>query len=214
MNIASLDIDPQKGFTPICNELPIADGHKIVDELNLNAKLAGKRILSRDLHITGSEWDAESPEDTGSSINNSNPNVDVKWTPHCIHGTKGAQILDGLPNPITGYDFHVVKGTETDAHPYGACYTDLLEKQHTGLIAQLKFWEIETVIVGGLALDFCVKNTIRQLREADFKVLINLSACKSVFPQNDHETLLEISSFGAKYFNNAKEIEKELGAHE
>ncbi len=41
---ASLDIDPQKGFTPLYpEELPVAGGETIADELNSQALFAGFR---------------------------------------------------------------------------------------------------------------------------------------------------------------------------
>ncbi len=36
------------------------------------------------------------------------------------------------------------------------------------------------VIVGGLALDYCVKTTARQLRQAGFQVLLYLPACRAL----------------------------------
>ena len=60
--IASIDIDAQKGFTPLCpNELPVPEGHLIVDELNSNAKLANYRIASRDAHPSIADWNADTP---------------------------------------------------------------------------------------------------------------------------------------------------------
>ncbi len=49
--IASLDIDAQKGFTPLCpNELPVAGGDTIVAALNAQAALATLRAGSKDAH--------------------------------------------------------------------------------------------------------------------------------------------------------------------
>lgn len=39
---------------------------------------------------------------------------------------------------------------------------------------------VGAVIVGGLALDYCVKTTARQLRQAGFKVLLYLPACRAL----------------------------------
>ena len=57
--IASFDIDAQKTFTPACpDELPVAEGDKIVPELNAQAKLACLRIASRDAHSPYAKWSA------------------------------------------------------------------------------------------------------------------------------------------------------------
>ena len=46
--IAAFDIDAQNTFTPVCpDELPVAEGDQIVEELNAQAALASLRIGSR-----------------------------------------------------------------------------------------------------------------------------------------------------------------------
>jgi len=75
---------------------------------------------------------------------------------------------------------NVWKGVEPDLHPYGACYHDLAERRSTGAIEYLKVQQVDTVIVGGLALDYCVKSTARQLRQAGFQVLLYLPACRAL----------------------------------
>jgi len=74
----------------------------------------------------------------------------------------------------------VWKGVEPDLHPYGACYHDLAERRSTGVIEYLKVHQVGAVIVGGLALDYCVKTTARQLRQAGFEVLLYLPACRAL----------------------------------
>ncbi|MFP3345802.1 isochorismatase family protein, partial [Halomonas sp. SIMBA_159] len=44
---------------------------------------------------------------------------------------------------------------------------------------------VTTVIIGGLATDYCVKTTALQLQATkSFKVIVNLSACRGISP--DH----------------------------
>lgn len=95
------------------------------------------------------------------------PDADLTWVSHCVPGTPGFELLDELPRPID-YDFFVWKGVEPDLHPYGACYHDLAERRSTGVIEYLRQNGVSHVLVGGLALDYCVKNTALQLRRAGF----------------------------------------------
>ncbi len=204
--VASFDIDPQKGFTPLCpNELPIPEGHLIVDALNQNAKIAKYRIVSRDLHPENALWNAETPENMFEKVGL--PNVDIKWNPHCRMNTVGAELLEGLPHPITGYDFSVAKGMDVDCHPYGACYHDLKSKRTTGVIEFLKMEGVEFVIVGGLATEFCVYETVKQLTSAGFYVLINKEAVKGL--DGADKALEEMNTLvdRAQVFNNASEIQ-------
>ena len=47
----------KKTFTPLCpKELPVAEGHLIVDELNAQAALADLRVMTKDAHHTAAKW--------------------------------------------------------------------------------------------------------------------------------------------------------------
>lgn len=176
--IASFDVDCQKGFTPLCpDELPVEDGYMIVDALNEQAKFADYRVGSVDWHLADADWVATEDSPQLTPIKNAK-NMDVRWKRHCVAGTYGAQLLKGLPLPID-YDFMVYKGLEKNIHPYGACYHDLEEKQSTGVIEFLKVKGVSVVIIGGLAENYCVNTTARQLLLAGFKVFLNLSATKA-----------------------------------
>ena len=73
-------------------------------------------------------------------------------------GLKVFEFITGLDPK--NYDFQVYKGIEIDKHPYGACYHDLANTLSTGAIEYLREHGITTVICGGLATDYCVKNTV------------------------------------------------------
>ncbi len=52
------------------------------------------------------------------------------------------------------------------------------------LIEFLKLEGIDTVLVGGLALDYCVKTTAMQLVK-HFRVIVNLNACRAIGQPDD-----------------------------
>ena len=182
---ATFDIDAQYTFTPECpNELPVAGGTEIVDALNAQAKLAAIRIGSKDAHSPLAIWVANENKPMFSSV--AGDNVDIAWNQHAVPGTKGFELIAGLPRPVE-YNFFVWKGVELDLHPYGACYHDLHDQMSTGVIEFLKVNGIENVICGGLATDYCVKTTALQLRKAGLRVIVNLEACRGI----NEETVLE-----------------------
>lgn len=175
---ASFDVDAQKGFTPLCPaELPVAGGDQIGSELNFIATLASVRVGSKDAHSPTAPWVVTGHEQmlqpTGLA------HADLTWVSHCVPGTEGFTLLDELPAPYD-YDYFVWKGVEPDFHPYGALYHDLHGKLSTGVAEYLNSRGIKQVIVGGLALDFCVKTTALQLAAAGFKVIIHLPACRAI----------------------------------
>ena len=174
----SHNVDPQNGFTPLCpNELPVPDGHFIVDELNNQNNLVKYKTVSKDIHPNNSIWIATKEKPQFSKIEGDN--VDIRWNSHCISGTFGSQLLNGLPK-ITEYDFFVSKGFEPDVHPYSSCYHDISKKISTGLIEWYKDKDISTIIVGGLATDYCVGETVIDLSNAGFQVILNLNACRGI----------------------------------
>lgn len=178
MRIASFDVDAQKGFTPLCpDELPVAGGDEIVPALNEMASRAQLRVGSKDAHSPQAAWVVAEASQMLQPL--ALADADLTWVSHCVPGTRGFELLDGLPAPVD-YDFFIWKGVEPDMHPYGACYHDLAERRSTGVIEFLRQAGVDLVLVGGLALDYCVSTTALQLRRAGLAVVVYLPACRAI----------------------------------
>lgn len=204
--VASLDVDAQNGFTELCpNELPIPDGHKIVDALNSQAALAKYRVGSKDAHPETALWVATEKNPAFSELKDSK-NMYHYWPIHCVPNTKGFELIAGLPHP-KDYDYFVWKGIEPDMHPYGACYHDLQEKLSTGLIEYLHHKNVTTVLVGGLATDYCVKISVLQLLKEGFTVIVNLDACRGLDAFSTQKALKEMEIAGAKIIANITQLQ-------
>lgn len=202
--VASFDVDAQNTFTSLCpDELPVQGGTEIVEELNAQALKACLRIGSKDAHSPYAKWLADIHHPAFSHLNGQQ--YDIAFPIHAVPGTKGFELITGLPK-ITDYDFFVWKGIELDMHPYGACYHDLQEKMSTGVIEFLRIRGIETVLVGGLATDYCVLATVLQLRRAKFKVIVNKAACRGVSPEKTTKALLEMEAAGAILVENSAAV--------
>ncbi|MCK9204758.1 MAG: isochorismatase family protein [Bacteroidales bacterium] len=187
---ASLHVEPQKGFTPLCpDELPVPEGDQIVPELKGQNRMAAYRTISKEIHPPNAIWIATKDNPQFDPIGGEN--VDLRWNPHCISGTKGVEMIDGL-EPVTSYDFIVVKGFEPDMHPYSACYHDIQKKIATGLIEWYKSKNIKSVIVGGLATNYCVAETCKDLSVAGFRVILNLGGCRGIGTKEEVERSVEI----------------------
>lgn len=207
--IVSLDIDAQKTFTPLCpKELPIAEGNLIAPELNAQAALADFRVMSKDAHSLSAKWLCPSHDKQLQATHL--PNAPETWIAHAIIGSEGFQLLDSLPL-VTEYDFCVWKGIEPDMHPYGACYHDINETMSTGLIEWLHVKKASTLIVGGLATDYCVKSTVLQLlRGGSWRVIVNRAACRGIAPDTIEQAWQTMQQQGAILLNNANEIKQYL----
>ena len=203
--IASFDVDAQRTFTPLCpDELPVPGGDEIAAELNRQAERAGWRVGSKDAHSPNAVWVTGQPEKIGR------PGVGAEqarehWPVHAVPGTEGFKLLPGLPHPVD-YDFFVWKGVEPDMHPYGACFHDLNERRSTGVIEWLRSQGISHVLVGGLATDYCVKQTALQLAEAGFQVLLNLAACRGIAADTTEQALDDLRDAGVTLVQNSDEL--------
>lgn len=202
--MASFDIDAQKTFTEECpDELPVKGGSEIVDELNAQAELCDFRIASRDAHSANAMWIADENHPELTPIKGQ-ADMDLYWKAHAIVGTKGFEFIEGLDRKA--YDFQVYKGIEPDMHPYGACYHDFAEKYSTGVIEFLKEKEVTTVICGGLATDYCVLNTVLQLRKAGFNVILNRAACRGIADETTEKALKRMDEEGVYIAKNAASL--------
>ena len=204
---ASHNVDPQNGFTPLCpNELPVPGGDTIADELNGQNSLVKYKTVSKDVHPANAIWLATKNQPQYSPIDGDN--VDVAWNAHCMSGTFGAELINGLPK-MTDYDFFVTKGVEPNLHPYSSCYHDLKKNISTGLIEWYNSKGITTVIVSGLATNFCVGQTVIDLVNAGFQVILNLGGCRGIGTDDEINTYVNIlvGAYNVLVVNSFKDIE-------
>jgi nicotinamidase/pyrazinamidase len=92
------------------------------------------------------------------------------WPVHCVQNTKGAEFHPGLRDDPR---IEVIsKGLgDTD------CYSAFDE---TDLAAQLHAQNVEEIVIGGLATDYCVKNTVLDALKNGFKVKALKNAMRAV----------------------------------
>jgi nicotinamidase/pyrazinamidase len=178
MKIASFDVDAQKGFTPLCpSELPVPGGDTIAPALNQMAARAQLRIGSKDAHSPQAPWVVDSHDEMLRPLPLAN--ADLTWVSPLRAGHAGLRAARRAAG-AAGLRLLRMERVEPELHPYGACYHDLAEKRSTGVIEFLRHNDVNLVLVGGLALDYCVKTTALQLRRAGFEVIVYLPACRAI----------------------------------
>ena len=202
--VASFDVDCEYCFTPECpDEVPVPGGLDIVHELNAQAAYAAYRLGSKDAHSPRAHWVADEDHPPFSPIEGNN--MDVHWPVHAVPGTRGFELIRGLPD-VTEYDFFVWKGVELDMHPYGACYHDHARTLSTGVIKFLHRSGVTTVLVGGLATDYCVKHTALELNDAGFRVVLNRAAARGVAADTTAEALQILSAEGVELIDSTAQL--------
>ena len=156
---ALLIVDVQRDFLP-GGSLAVPGGDEVVPVLNRYLDLARRNRLpvfaSRDWH----------PPDHCSFRARGGT-----WPVHCVAGTAGAAFAPGLQLPADAVI--IDKATRPEADAYSAF-------SGTALPAMLRGRGVERVLVGGLATDYCVLNTVRDALAAGFEVLLLDDAIRAV----------------------------------
>jgi nicotinamidase/pyrazinamidase len=156
---ALLIVDVQNDFLP-GGRLAVSDGDAVVPVLNryiAEARTKGVPVFaSRDWH----------PRNHCSFRARGGP-----WPVHCVANTPGAAFAPGLELPRDAVI--VSKAMREDADAYSSF-------EGTDLVAQLRKLGVKHLLVGGLATDYCVLNTVLDALKSGFEVQLLEDAIRAV----------------------------------
>ena len=136
--------------------LAVPDGDAVVGPLNRLMEQIPFVVATRDWH----------PPDHHSFAEQGGP-----WPVHCVRDTPGAQLHPDID--ASRVDAIVDAGREPEHEGYSGF-------EHTDLERVLRDHDVDTVHVGGLALDYCVKATALDARRAGFDVTLHQSATRAI----------------------------------
>lgn len=100
----------------------------------------------------------------------------VLWPVHCVQGTHGAALHEGITARIAKV---FPKGTDATVDSYSG-FWDNGRRKATGLAAWLKEQGVTTVYVLGLATDYCVKFTALDAMSEGFATFLIEDGCRAV----------------------------------
>ena len=156
---ALLAEDVQIDFLP-GGKLAVDGGDAVVPALNRYLGLAKKLGLpvyaSRDWH----------PREHCSFAAQGGP-----WPEHCVAGSRGAQFAPGFRLPPEAIVIDKAKNPQFEAYS---------SFEGTELAARLRRAGVRRLLIGGLATDYCVLNTVRDALASSFEVLLLRDAIKAV----------------------------------
>jgi nicotinamidase/pyrazinamidase len=154
---ALLIVDFQNDFTP-GGALGVEGGDEIAGRLNELAADARFELVvaTRDWH----------PPDHGSFREQGGI-----WPVHCVAGTEGAELHPALDRARV--DVVVDKGQDRSADGYSGFEATLLEEL-------LRARGVDHVTIGGIATDYCVKNTALDALRLGFGVSVERDAVRGV----------------------------------
>lgn len=156
---ALLIVDVQNDFLP-GGSLAVPQGDEVIPVLNRYIALARSRgvpvFASRDWH----------PRNHCSFRAHGGP-----WPEHCVAGTPGAAFAPGLDLPPEAVVISKAMREDTDAYS---------SFEGTDLGPRLRKLGVKHLLVGGLATDYCVLNTVRDALKSGFEVLLLQDAIRAV----------------------------------
>ena len=180
---ALLVVDVQVDFCP-GGKLPVPHGDAVVVPLNRYIDLCHRRgypiIASRDWHPPRSKHF----RDYGGT-----------WPEHCVQGTQGASfhpLLRLAPETIV-----VSKGMDPERDGYTAFHG--VDPQGRFLADVLRKEMVQEVLVGGLATDYCVKESVLDALDQGFAVRLLTDAIQGieVLPGDNERAITEMINRGA-----------------
>ena len=176
---ALLVVDMQNDFCP-GGALGVPEGDEIIPDLNnwmahataLKVPVYTTRDWHPDNHISFTERGGV-------------------WPRHCIRGTHGAEFHPAL-RPSPGACI-VSKATQPDVESYSA-FGD------TDLADRLRAAGVKRVWIGGLATDYCVKETVLDAIRLGFEahVIVDAIRAVNVRPGDGERALAEMQRVGAR----------------
>lgn len=126
------------------------------------------------------------------------------WPVHCVQNTHGAEFHPALQ--LSPAATVVSKGMAPDADSYSGF--DAVDQNGTPLAELLRAGGVEQIYVGGLATDYCVKQTVLDGLKRGFDVIVLLDAIRGVdlVPGDATRALEAMHLAGARTIGGVNEL--------
>jgi nicotinamidase/pyrazinamidase len=190
---ALLEIDVQNDFCPAYvsetgrtytgGALAVNRGDRVIEPLNALAEGVsqggGRVIATADWHPRGHISFASSHpgKKAGDALDLPKVKGQILWPDHCVQGTWGAAFHEKLD--LRPVNLLLRKGARLDLDSYSAFFEND-RTSPTGLEGYLRGLGIKTLIIGGLAADYCVFYTAMDARRLGFTVILPEDAVRGV----------------------------------
>jgi nicotinamidase/pyrazinamidase len=174
---ALIIVDVQNDFCP-GGALAVPHGDEVVGPLN---RLAKEFLLRGDLVVKSRDWHPRQTKHFAA--------YGGTWPVHCVQGTRGAEFH---PELIDDPRIIIISKGTGDEDNYSAF-------DGTDLASQLRQHDIEEVWIGGLATDYCVRQTVLDALGEGFKVKAISDAMRAVElkPGDGQRAIEEMQQAGA-----------------
>jgi len=185
---ALLIMDIQPDFLP-GGALAVGDGDAILDPIRrlLQDDPFGLYVATQDWHPRGHVSFASShPGRAPLEVIDVHGHEQTLWPDHCVQGTPGAALHSALAwDRVSAI---IRKGADARTDSYSAFrnnWDPAGERPPTGLAGYLRERGIRTVVLCGLARDFCVKWSAEDAAAAGFETVVLWDVTRPVNPRSD-----------------------------
>ena len=188
-------VDVQNDFCP-GGELAVNKGDEVVEPLNRLAAFfsanCGSIVATQDWHPEAhasfaSSYDGKKP---GETVELEGVGKQILWPDHCVQGTRGADFHQALD--LKPVNLVIRKGFRKGLDSYSAFFENDL-KTSTGLDGFLKALSINTVVLGGLATDYCVLYSALDAAALGYKTYVVRDAVRAVgIPEGSEERAFKL----------------------
>ena len=172
----------------------IERGDEVIEPLNKIAALFaagnGRIIATQDWHPENHVSFAASHEKSREAGAGKGIGEEVFWPKHCVQGSKGAELHKDLDTSCV----HLIlrKGFRPGLDSYSAFFEND-RKTATGLDGYLKSLSIDTIVIGGLAADYCVLYSAMDAASLAYKTIVIEEAVRGVnIPAGSVERAFEL----------------------
>ena len=175
-------IDVQNDFCP-GGALGVEGGDQVIEPLNRLASLfaakSGRVIATQDWHPNDHASFASSHKGKkpGDTVDIEDVQSQILWPDHCIQSTAGAEFHAALD--LKHINLIVRKGFRTNLDSYSAFFEND-RKTSTGLDGFLKNLSIDTLVMGGIATDYCVLYSALDAAALGYKIIVAEDAIRAV----------------------------------
>jgi nicotinamidase/pyrazinamidase len=174
---ALIVIDVQNDFCP-GGALAVVGGDAIIGQINAMMADFGTVVLTQDWHPADHKSFASQHRDAAPFSQVAMPyGPQTLWPDHCIQGTKGAEFHADLR--LDPAQLILRKGFRAGIDSYSAFY----ENDHTtatGLDGYLRARGVTSVVLVGLATDYCVAYSALDAARIGFETKVILGACRAI----------------------------------
>ncbi len=196
--------DLQPDFMP-GGALPVEGGDELVGPIRslVERDPASVYIATQDWHPAGHvSFASQHPGRKPGDVIQLYGHEQRLWPDHCVQGTTGAELHRGMDwRPVSAI---VRKGFDVASDSYSAFRNNWDpngERPATGMEGYLRERGIDTVILCGLARDFCVKWSAEDAADAGFRTVVLWDLALPVDPDSDERVRRDLTEAGVEIWS-------------